>query len=656
MKPFQPLLACLSILFVLLPVASAQPPQQLKQPLPDPLPAEIDPKLNDPGAPVAWRAPGLLGKIISPYQRKVIRNINMADSPRLEALIRAGSLYLSLQDAIALALENNLDIEVARYGPLVADADILRTQSGGGLRGVQTALSQGPTSVLSQVSTGPTGGAATTSTTSLTSANTQGTVIPQTGSPIPTFDPQLSASMNWAHKSDPENSVSTAGVENFYYGSKNFSAALTENWATGTNAAYSVVLQSFNTNNLVNQLGPFTQGAMTLSLSQHLLQGFGLAVNTRNIRIARLNRRVSDLVFEQQVIVTVSAVVNLYWDLVSFNEDLRVKRQSLALAQKLYEDNKKQVEIGTLAKIEVARAEAEMASREQDQTVSETNVLQQEAVLKNALTRSGAATPLVYSARITPTDSLRLNLDDPIPPLPELMDTALENRPELKQTRLSIETSRIGLSGSRSQLLPTLDLQAAITNNALAGDPNYLRVGQPGFVLPPTAFVGGFGEVLAQIFRRNYPDYSVGFQLNVPLRNRLAQADYARDSLTLRQTELRERQQMNQIRVDVQNAQIGLRQIRSQYLAARKTRQLQILALDAEQKKFQLGASTIYLVIQAQRDLATAEGGEVSALANYKRAQTQMELVTGQTLAAHSIRLDEARTGSVSRLPDIPRP
>jgi outer membrane protein len=379
-------------------------------------------------------------------------------------------------------------------------------------------------------------------------------------------------------------------------------------------------------------------------------------VNSRNIRIARLNRKVSDLVFEQQVIVTVSAVVNLYWDLVSFNEDLRVKRQALALAQKLYEDNKKQVEIGTLAKIEVARAEAEMASREQDVTVSETSVLQQEAVLKNALTRSGAATATVYSARIVPTDSLRLNLEDPIPPLPELMDTALEHRPELKQTRLSIETSRIGLGGSRSQLLPTLDLQAAFTNNALAGDPNYLKVGQPGFVPPIQGYVGGFGEALAQIFRRNYPDYSIGFQLNVPLRNRLAQADYARDSLTLRQTELRERQQMNQIRVDVQNAQIGLTQIRAQYLAARKTRELQVLALDAEQKKFQAGASTNYLVIQAQRDLATAEGGEVSALANYKRAQTQMELVTGQTLVAHNIRLEEARVGSVNRPPDIPRP
>ena len=401
MKAFQPLVSGVSIGVLLLQTLPAQQPQQ-------PLPPAISSTYNDPANPIGWTAPAWLGKIVSPYQRRVIKNINMADSPRLDALLRAGRIYLSLQDAIALALENNLDIEVARYGPLVADADILRTQAGGGLRGVQTSISQGPTSVVSQVSTGPTGGAATTSTTSLTSANTQGTVIPQTGSPIPTFDPQLSASTTWLHQSNPQNDLASTGVSNYDYGSKNVNAALTENWATGTNATYSYNYQTFNGNNLTNSLGPYDQGGMTLAFTQHLLQGFGRAVNGRNIRIARINRKVSDLVFEQQLIVTVSSVINLYWDLVSFNEDLRVKRRAVALAQKLYEDNKKQVEIGTLAKIEVARAEAEMASREQDVTVSETNVLQQEAVLKNALSRSGAATAEIYSARIVPTDSLQI--------------------------------------------------------------------------------------------------------------------------------------------------------------------------------------------------------------------------------------------------------
>ena len=233
---------------------------------------------------------------------------------------------------------------------------------------------------------------------------------------------------------------------------------------------------------------------------------------------------------------------------------------------------------------------------------------------------------------------------------------ALLRRPELRQTRLNIETNEIGLSGSRSQLLPTLDVNAAFTNNGLAGEANYLRLGQPNFVRPSPALIGGFDTVLAQIFKRNYPDYSIGFQLNVPLRNRTAQADYQRDALTLRQAELREKQQINQVRVDVQNAQIGLLQSRSRFVAAQKTRVLQEQALDAEQKKYQLGASTIYFVIQAQRDLATAQGAEVTAMANYMRAKVQLDLVTGQMLESHNIKMDEAKMGSVARPADIPKP
>ena len=645
MKPFQSLLACFSIVLTLVSTVSAQQP------------TGSGVTVNDPAEPLKWTPPQFFSRLTTPYVRKMIKPVNLADSSRLESLMRAGRIYLSLQDAIALALENNLDIEVARFGPLVADSDILRAQAGGLLRGVQTAVTQGPASVSSQVSGGATGGAGNNANNANANASaSSGTVITQTGTAIPNFDPVLTSSLNWLHRSTPQSNTVTTGTNNLFFGSKNFNFGVQEGFVTGTTAAYSFNYQTFTSNNQLNNLNPSRQGAMTLSLSQHLLQGFGIAVNNRNIRIAKLNRQVSDLVFEQQVIATVSAVINLYWDLVSFNEDFRVKKQAVELAGKLYEDNKKQVEIGTLAKIEVTRAEAEVASREQDLTISETNVLQQEAVLKNALTRSGVATVAVYSARIVPTDSLRLADNEPIPPLQDLMDIAVLHRPELRQTRFNLETSRIGLAGSRSQLLPTLDVQAAFTNNALAGDPNYLRIGQPNFISPAPNLIGGFDTVLGQIFRRNYPDYSVGFQLNVPLRNRSAQADITRDSLTLRQAEIRERQQTNQVRVDVQTAQIGLVQSRSRFMAAQKTRVLQEQALDAEQKKYQLGASTIYFVIQAQRDLATAQGAGVTAMANYMRAKTQLELVTGQTLQAHSIKLDEAKLGSVARAADIPKP
>ena len=477
MKPSQPLLACFSIFLILIPAAPAQQPT----PPPPPPPAPgifVDEKIVDPSQPLRWTPPARLNKITRPYTRRIIQNIHTADSGRLDALIRAGQIYLSLQDAIALALENNLDIEVGRYGPLVADADLLRAQAGGTLRGVQTSVSQGPSSVSF-------GGATTGSlaVTALASAASTGSTA--TGSNIPSFDPILTTSMNWLHQSTPQSNTVTTGTNNLFFDSKNFNAGLQESWATGTTAAYAFNYQTIKSNNELNTLNPNHTGLMTLSFSQHLLQGFGLAVNNRNIRIARLNRKVSDLVFEQQLIATVTSVVNLYWDMVSFIEDLRVKRQALELAKKLYEDNKKQVEIGTLAKIEVTRAEAEMASREQDLTISETNVLQQETVLKNVLTRNGTANPAVLSAHVVPTDALRLTGNDPVPPLQDLMDIALQHRPELKQTRFNIETTEIGLAGSRSQLLPTLDLQALFTNNGLAGDPNYLRVGDPDSLAPP---------------------------------------------------------------------------------------------------------------------------------------------------------------------------
>ena len=648
MKPFQPFLASLSILLVLSPVVQGQQPMP---PAPPTVSASGLP-LNDPATPLKWTAPNSLERFVKPYQRRIIKPTRFSDSGRLASLIRAGNIYLSLQDAIALALENNLDIEVARFGPMIADMDVLRSSAGGLLRGISTAVSQGPGSASSQITGSSTAGSqAVTTGTASSSA-----VLTQTGTPIPSFDPLLTANSTLGHFSTPQSNTVTTGTNNLFSDTKTYNVALQEWFPSGTNVAASFNFTDIKSNNRLNQLNPSLQSAATLSLSQHLLQGFGLAVNTRNIRVAKLNRQVSDLVFEQQVIATVSAVIVLYWNLVAFNEDLRVKKESISLSQKLYTDNQKQVEIGTLAKIEVTRAEAEVASREQDLTVSQTAVLQQETILKNALSRNGVASEEVYAARVTPTDSLRLSTADPIPSIQELIDQALANRPELRQTKLNVETSRISLSGSKNGLLPTFDLQAALTNNALAGDPNFLRVGDPTFNSPSVFFVGGGDTALAQLFKRNFPSYSVAFQLNVPIRNRQAQADYTRDSLSLRQQELRERQQINQIRVDVQNAMIGLAQNRSRYLAAAKAKQLQEQALDAEQKKYALGASTIYLVIQAQRDLATAQGNEVSAMAGYATAKVQLELATGQTLSANRISLDEAKMGSVSRAADIPKP
>jgi outer membrane protein TolC len=412
-----------------------------------------------------------------------------------------------------------------------------------------------------------------------------------------------------------------------------------------------------------NDFNPSKSINASLNVTQRLLQGFGKAVNNRNIRVSKNNIKVSELVFQQQVITTVSSVISLYWDLVSANEDVQVKRQALALNQKLYDDNKKQVEIGTLAPIEIIRAEAEVARSQQDLTISETNLLQQETVIKNALSRTGVASPGLAEAHIIPTDKIRMPETEPIEPIQDLVGKAVNGRPELEQARVNIESSKIGLKGSKNALLPSVDAFVDLRNNGLSGILNTQPIppvpGAPvGVVSPPRNpanvdgfFLGGYGTALGQVFRRNFPDYSIGVSLNIPLRNRSAQADMVRDQLSLRQSEIRFQQSLNQVRVEVQNALISLQQARARYQTSVKNRVLQEQTLDAEQKKYALGASTIFFVIQAQRDLTAAQASEVAALSTYARARNELERATGQTLSANAIQIDEAMKGSVSKAP-----
>lgn len=599
---------------------------------------------------IYFKEPSFFQGFLNNYRTTEIRPINLSNSGRLDALLRAGKIYLSLQDAIALALENNLDIELSRYGPQVAEVNFMRARSGGVLRGVPSAVQQGPSSVQSQVTggSGQVSGASRGGGTD-SGGGTGGAIITQTGVAVPNLDPSLFTSYGWGHRTQPLSNTVTTGTNSVVSQSHQYNFGIQQAFLSGTTVSYGWNNATFRSNNLFSQINPGIQGNMNVQISQSLLRGFGMAVNNRNIRIAKNTQRVSDLVFEQQVITTVSAVINLYWDLVAFNEDVQVKQKALALAEKLYNDRKKEVEIGTLAPIEVVRAEAEVASRQQDLTVSETSVLQQETIIKNALSRTGVFSPAVSEARVLPTDRLRLPTTEPVQPIQDLVESAMRERPELRQAEINIDSTRIGLAGSKSNLLPQLDLQTQFQNNALVGQGNFLN---PSAGAGLDSFsIGGFGSALGQIFRRNFPDYSFGFQLSIPLRNRTAQADYIRDMLDLRQSELRQRQLINQIRVDVQNALIGIQQARSRYMAAEKNRVLQEQTLDAEQKRYALGASTVFFVIQAQRDLALAQSQEVAAMANYSRARVQLELVTGQTLKANAISISEARNGKVAKAP-----
>jgi outer membrane protein len=595
-----------------------------------------------------------------PYRDRAMEPINLSNSGRAEALIRDGKLYLSLKDAIALALENNLDIEIQRYGPRLADADLLRAEAGGVIRGVQTQVTQGAQSAVNFV-TGGFGGGTGGSGAAFGGAAAQGgaqsgTLFQVTGTAIPNLDPIVNFNLSRSKTSNPQTNSFVTGTTALIVENTSFNMGVQKQFLTGTGLNFNWNQNNILTNSPNNDLNPFYRGNFQLQLTQRILQGFSSAVNNRNIRISKNNLKVSDLAFKLQVIEITRSVVNLYLDLVSFNETVKVRQKAVELAQKLYEDNKKQVEIGTLAPIEVVRAEAQLAQATTDLIVAETQVLQQETIIKNALSRTGVDSPTLQAARIVPTDTLPIPGDEPLPSYEELLARALEKRPEVEQTRIQINNTKIGLAGAKNQLLPSLDVFASMTNNGLAGAINTLP--PPGGIPinprnPDPFFIGGVGLFYEQLFRRNFPDYAVGFQLNVPIRNRAAQADITNDMLRLRQQELQEQRLKNSIKVEVQQAIISLEQARAGYQAALKARQLQEQTLDAEQKKFALGSSTIFVVVQTQRDLTQAQANEVTAITSYNQARNRLNVAIGEILEVNGVDMVEAIQGEVKRVSSV---
>jgi len=590
------------------------------------------------------------GPLLQPFhlEHRVVPPAKVSNTPRLESLVRGGNLYLSVEDVIALVLENNIDIAIQRYGPVLAREVVRRAAGGGLLRNVGTPVYPGPVSVsLQGVSVNAVGLAETGS-----GVSSGGGIIVGNLPPPPNLDPYLFAFGSFQHNTTPLSNIVLDLVPSLLNDSRTVQFGYGQTFLTGTNAQLTYGSSRSRVNSPVPILNPATYGFLDLFIQQPLLQGFGIAVNNRYIRVAKNNMKVTDLQVKRQVITTVSAALNLYWDLVSFNEDLRIKEQALETAQKLHEDNKKQVAVGTLSAIEITRAAAEVSSSKENLLIAQTNVAQQETVLKNALSRNGVASAWLDDVHIVTLDRIQVPEKEDLKPNAELVAQALAKRPELEQTRVNLQSTLINLSGSKNALLPTLQAFADFTNNALTGGPNALSNGASG--IPDPFVVGGYSNLLGQIFRRNYPNYSVGFSLNIPFRNRAAQADYVADQLTLRQAELQLQRSISQVRVDVKNAVIGLQQARVRYETAVATRVLAQQTLDAERKKFQFGTSSIPLVVQAQRDLNNDQSAEVQAMANYTHARIAFDEAVGQTLEQNGISMEEAKSGQVARVSSIP--
>jgi outer membrane protein len=591
-------------------------------------------------------------RLIRPFhlEHRVVSPANLTNTPRLESLVRAGILYLSAEDVIALSLENNVDIAIQRYGPYLAREVLRRAQGGGFLRSVGVPIAAGPLSVsLAGVSVNSSGLGAGSGVSS------GGGIVIQLGTAPPNLDPFLVLYGNVTHNTTPLSNTLLSQTAFALSDSQNFGLQYGQTFISGTYAQLSYNSSRNKVNSPSFLLNPYTIGSLDLLINQPLLQGFSRAANGRNIKVARNNMKVTDLQFKNQVIVTVSAILNLYWDLVSFREDLRIKEQAIATAQKLLEDNQAQVKIGSLASIEVTRASAEVSNAKQDLLIAQTNVLQQETVLKNALSRNSIASAWLDDVHIVTLDKIVVPEREDNKPVPQLIQDALQARPEIEQTRINLESSRVNLLGTKNALLPSLSTFLELTNNALTGAPNALNVGN-FYGAPDPYVVGGYGNLLAQIFRRNYPNYAAGFQLNIPFRNRQAQGDYVADQLQMRQSELQLQKAVGQVRVDVKNAVIALDQARARYETAVATSKLAQETLEAERNRFRFGESTISTVVQSQRDLTNDQSLEVQAMANYTHAQIAFDQALGRTLDVNHIQIEEAVAGQVARTSTIREP
>jgi outer membrane protein TolC len=599
---------------------------------------------------------------IGPYIARHVAQPNLANTPRIDQLMRDGKLYISMNDAIALALENNLDIAIARYNLNIADTDVWRAKAGSSTLGVNNGVVQntpggGVGGLGTQVGSGQGG----TSIAAGGAGTGSGGLVQSTfgsGPLITSFDPMLTGTLQFDRQevncSSPFcGSSQTTTTGNFAY---------TQGFQWGTNMAIGFNNTRLASDNSFNSVTPALNSSFQFKLTQHLLQGFGFAPNTRFIQIAKNNREISDVAFRLQITTTVDQIENMYWDLVYAYENVRVQKEQLAFAQKTLSDNQKQVEIGTLAPIEVVRAQSTVASNQQTLTLALTNLELQQLLMKNALSRT-LVDPALADAEVIPTSTMELPAQEPVVPTQDLVNDALSHRPELAEQRINLSNTDISNKAIRSALLPSVDLFAYYGGAGLGGNPNpsYVcaqtpafcnpNVPNPTYTAPPSVSYSG---TLNQLINSTAPDKGLGVSLNIPLRNRAAQAMQVRSEFEYRQAQLRIQQIENQVRIEVRSAQFGVQQNRASVDSAQAAVDLARQSLGAEQKKYALGASTSTLVLQNQALMTQAEVTLVSAKALYEKAEVELDRSIGLLLDHAGILIADAERGQVTHAPNIP--
>ncbi len=589
---------------------------------------------------------------------------------RFNTLVRNGKLYLTLHDAIALALENNLDIEVERYNLLLSDTDLLRAKGGGSLRGIDYTIQQPPNGVggpgsplLNSTATNvnPTTPAVTdlTSLNSTTQAQTnlstngQGlTYAP--GPSIPLFDPSLIATAGYFRRSNTVSLVSTTGSTTGAGGTGTGSGVTSQPAPLTYVAANIAYLQGFSTGAQLeatvnndsqvifatnSQFNPFYSPSTSVTLTQPLLRGRGRNLNLRFIRIANINRKVSRLLFEQQVLDTIYGTSRIYFDLVSLGENIVVKQEALRAAQKLRQDDADQVIQGTLAPIELTRASALVSSSEFDLAQAQGLYQQEEVILRNLLTRSSSPIFSATFSEIVPTDPIVVpDVPEPVS-LDALVQQGLVRRPDLAQARLQVQANQANVQASRNQVLPQLNLYGNVETRG-SSEASFEPLGSPGTGAPnvPQNFaLGGL---------RTSTVYQGGIQLTLPIRNRIAASDAARDTIQLRQSQARTEKLGDLAREEIETALIALQTAFAAYKAAATSRLYQEQLLDAQRDLLSAGQSTNLALVQNQTYLAQARSTEIAARSNWIKARIELDRATGTLLDRNNIQLDDAINGT----------
>jgi len=651
-----------------IPLSVALPAQEIPPaPVPQAAPAAVQPQLihlQDYSKPRS-----AFPHLLQPYRSQELPQLNLGNSPRIDSLLHDGKIYLSIDDAVALALENNLDLDIARYNLNIADTDYLRAKSGANILGVNAGIVQNtPGGGIGGL--GGTVGSGTGGTTVAASGIGTGTngLVSSTlgiGSPITSFDPVITSTLQ-LDKNDSESTSSLSPVPVLAQNTYTADVAYTQGFQWGTALSVGFNNSHITTNSPVSLLTPEVSSNFQFRITQNLLQGFGSLPNLRFIRIAKNNREISDVAFRLQTITTVDQIENMYWDLVYAYENVRVQQEALTYAQKALDDTKQQAQVGTVPPIQVVSAQSILSTNQQNLILAQNNLELQALLMKNALSRS-IEDPVLAEAAVIPTSSMQLPEQEPVVPTQELINQALDHRAELVESRIDLNSRDLSSKAVRNALLPTLDAFAYYGGSGVGGNvnpavlpptcnPAVSNCFSSSLAPPPFANGGpvGYGSALNQLVNSTAPDKGVGLSLSIPLRNREAQANQVRAELEYRQAQVRLHQLENQVRIEVRNAQFDVKQNRASVQAAQYAVDFARQTLDADQQKLKVGLTTTTAILQDASVLTTSESNLVSAKAAYEKSCIELDRATGLLLDHSHIDVADATRGQVTHLPTVP--